>query len=105
MPKITFDTVSFYSTESCPYCDKARKLLSEKGIKIEWEKKVGKDLSPSQFKALAKEYGWIPPTVPMIFYQDSSDGWTLLGGYNELKEVLLEDDSVKDGSVYFFDNI
>ena len=83
-----FDTVSFYSKDDCPWCDKARELLIEKGITIAWEKKVGRDLTPAQFKSFAETYKWSPVTVPMIFYRDVDENWTLLGGYSELEKYF-----------------
>ena len=86
-----FDTVSFYSKDDCPWCDLARKLLVEKGIKIAWERKVGRDVTPAQFKTLAASHNWSPATVPLIFYYDKDDlsgGWTLIGGYTELEKYF-----------------
>lgn len=88
--KLPFDTVSFYSKDDCPWCDKARELLTEKGIVIEWEKKVGRDLTPAQFKLLASDHNWSPPTVPMIFFKTPENTWTLLGGYNDLEKKCNE---------------
>ena len=89
MTKLPFEKVSFYSKDDCPWCDKARELLSEKGITIEWERKVGRDVTPAQFKTLAASHEWSPPTVPLIFsYDDLSGGWTLIGGFTELEKRI-----------------
>lgn len=85
---LPLDSVSLYSKDDCPWCDKARELLESKGIMIEWERKVGRDLTPAQFKAIANDYSWNPPTVPMIFFKTKENTWSLLGGYNELETRL-----------------
>lgn len=69
-----------WSKYQCPYCDQAKALLKQKGIQFE-ERKIGdgwtkEDLLESVPTAR---------TVPQIFLGDE-----LVGGFNELKKYLEE---------------
>lgn len=83
-----FSSVSMYSKDDCPWCDKAKELLKAKGIVIEWEHKVGRDVTPAQFKTLAEAYNWKPPTVPLIFGKTEDSAWNLIGGYTDLEALI-----------------
>ena len=85
---LPFDTVSLYSKDNCPWCDKARDVLTDLGINIEWERKIGRDITPAQFKVIAADYHWHPVTVPLIFYKKEDTTWALLGGFNELEALV-----------------
>lgn len=83
-----FSSVSMYSKDDCPWCDKARELLKEKSIVVEWERKVGRDVTPAQFKTLAASYDWTPPTVPLIFGKNEDNTWSLIGGFIDLEALI-----------------
>ena len=52
--------ITVYSKPQCPYCDKAKHLLTSLGLQYE-EKVVTKDLSIDElFKALGKQVKTIP---------------------------------------------
>jgi len=67
--------ITVYSTKICPYCDAAKRLLTQKGYPF---KSV--DLSNDhelRMKLSAENNGW--RTVPMIFI-----GSSFIGGFTEL---------------------
>jgi glutaredoxin 3 len=70
--------VTVYTTQSCPYCVRAKALLKEKGIPYE-EIQFGYD-DDAQWDALHKRSGMM--TVPQIFNGDQ-----LIGGFSELAEL------------------
>jgi glutaredoxin 3 len=69
--------VVVYSKDYCPYCTRAKKLLSEKGVPFE---EIMVDQDPQLFTDLKKKSGML--TVPQIFINDQ-----LIGGFNELSEL------------------
>lgn len=66
--------VVVYTKESCPFCVRAKSLLSQKGVPFTEHNLEGK---PSELEALKKRTGW--RTVPQIFI-----GEELIGGFSEL---------------------
>lgn len=70
MPKITM-----YCTAVCPYCQRAERLLQEKGV-IEIDK-VRVDLDPTQREHMIQKTG--RRTVPQIYIGDLH-----VGGFDEL---------------------
>lgn len=73
-------SVVMYSTEPCPYCSRAKALLSARGIEFE-EINLGKD--PEGRAELASRTGL------MTFPQIVIDG-TTLGGWTELEAADRE---------------
>lgn len=74
-----------WSKYHCQYCDQAKALLQQKGIKFE-ERKIGdgwtkEDLLESVPSAR---------TVPQIIIENK-----LIGGFTELKKYLEEQEAVK----------
>jgi glutaredoxin len=73
-----------YSKDNCPWCDRARDFLREKNISNVAELKVGRDISPEDFRKIASTNDR-KSTVPLIFYRvKPGDGWKVLGGYEDL---------------------
>lgn len=70
--------VVIYSKAHCPYCDRAKDLLSAKSVEYQ-EYKVDEDTSKLQ-EMLAKSNGM--RTVPQIFIGDHH-----VGGFDNLKEL------------------
>jgi glutaredoxin 3 len=70
--------VTVYTSESCPYCVRAKALLKEREIPFT-EVKIGWD-DDAQWAALFERSKM--KTVPQIF-----NGDTLIGGYNDLAEL------------------
>ena len=71
-------SVTMYSTSFCGYCDRARALLTRKGVAID-EIKVDED--PSDRQAMLARSGG-RRTVPQIFIGDRH-----VGGYEELASL------------------
>jgi len=67
--------VRMYSTASCPYCIRAERLLTARGVvSID---KLRVDLDPSLRQEMIRTTG--RRTVPQIFFDD-----THIGGYDDL---------------------
>lgn len=58
---ITSDAITIFSKPSCPFCKKAKALLTEKGLQFE-ELELGKDVTLTAFKAITNS-----DTVPQIY--------------------------------------
>jgi len=71
-------TAIVWSKYNCPYCDQAKALLTQKGIKYE-ERKIGDGYSKEELLEAVPN----ARTVPQIFL----DG-NLIGGFTELKKHL-----------------
>ena len=71
-------TAIVWSKYHCPYCDQAKALLTQKGIKFE-ERKIGDGYSKEELLEAVPN----ARTVPQIFL----DG-NLIGGFTELKKHL-----------------
>jgi glutaredoxin 3 len=71
-------TAIVWSKYNCPYCDQAKALLTQKGIKYE-ERKIGDGYTREELLEAVPN----ARTVPQIFL----DG-NLIGGFTELKQHL-----------------
>jgi glutaredoxin 3 len=71
-------TAIVWSKYNCPYCDQAKALLTQKGIRYE-ERKIGDGYSKEELLEAVPN----ARTVPQIFL----DG-NLIGGFTELKKHL-----------------
>ena len=80
-------TIKLYKKDPCPYCDRAKTFLDNKGFKYEVVDLTNK---MDELESLKQKTGW--KTVPMIFINDN-----LVGGYTDLK--TLEDDGKLDSMV------
>ncbi len=69
--------VKVYTTSYCPWCTKAKSLLTSVGADFE-EIDVEKNMKLRE--ELAEKYSW--RTVPMIVVGD-----TFVGGYDDLKKI------------------
>jgi glutaredoxin 3 len=74
--------VIVYTRDYCPYCDRAKALLNQRGIPFVEDKSVWTD--DSKREALVKRTGM--KTVPQIFADD-----VLIGGYTELAALDSQD--------------
>jgi glutaredoxin 3 len=72
------NSVIIWSKYNCPYCDQAKALLTQRGIKYE-ERKIGDGYSREDLLEAVPD----ARTVPQIFL----DG-NLIGGFTELKKHL-----------------
>ena len=71
-----------YTSENCPYCLKAKRLLTDRGVAFT-ENKIGWD-DDAQWDALFAKSKM--KTVPQIFNGDA-----LIGGYTELTALDEKD--------------
>lgn len=73
-----------YTTTVCPYCQSAKRLLTEKNVSFE---EIGLDDKPDLRMELSEKFGgW--RTVPMIVL----DG-EFIGGYTELVQWFKQQES------------
>ncbi len=80
-------TIKMIKKNPCPYCDRAKTFLDNKGFKYEV---VDLTNNHDELEKLKQQTGW--KTVPMIFINDK-----LVGGYTDLK--TLEDEGKLDSLV------
>ena len=75
------DKIIVYSSNNCGYCDKAKKLLDQKGLSFE---EINIQVQP-QFREemILKSNG--KRTVPQIFINDIH-----IGGFEELNKIAIE---------------
>ena len=69
--------VKLYTTDYCPYCNNAKRLLESKGAKYE---EINLSSDPDELISLKNRTGM--RTVPQIFI-----GETFVGGFSELSEL------------------
>ena len=69
--------VTIYTTESCPYCTRAKVFLKSKGIAFE---EVNLTHDSEKRNAVQQKTGWM--TVPMIFIGDE-----FIGGFDDLSTL------------------
>lgn len=69
--------VTVYSTDYCPYCVQAKRLLESKNIPYEEVNLSGDDRGR---QAIQEKTGWM--TVPIIMIEDE-----LVGGFSELSAL------------------
>lgn len=77
--------VTLYTMENCPYCLRAKQLLSQRGVAFQ-ESKVDEE-DDAQWDALFKRSGM--RTMPQIFAGDK-----LIGGFSELSVLDQKDQLV-----------
>ena len=74
--------VLMYCTDTCPYCERADRLLQRKGVEIH---KIDINEAPERFDEMVKLTG--RDTVPQIFIGDRH-----VGGFDDLVELDMEDE-------------
>lgn len=77
MPEVTM-----YCTESCPFCQRAERLLRKKGIE---PVKIDVDADPQKWDDMERRTG--RDTVPQIFIGDRH-----VGGFDDLVELDMDDE-------------
>ena len=70
-------TVEIYTTNYCPYCTRAKKLLESKGIEYS---EIKLDSDPNQKYEVMNNLKW--KTVPIILIDNK-----VIGGYDQLVEL------------------
>ncbi|WPL18791.1 Glutaredoxin-3 [Thiorhodovibrio winogradskyi] len=73
--------IEMYSTASCPYCVRARRLLNKKGAEFE---EIRIDQDPSQEAVMIQRSERF--TVPQIFIDGRH-----IGGYDDMAELDMDD--------------
>jgi glutaredoxin 3 len=71
-------TVTMYTTAVCPYCQRAKQLLKQRGVEAITEIRV--DTDPAQREAMMSRTG--RRTVPQIYI-----GNTHVGGFDDLSAL------------------
>ena len=74
--------VVMYSKSFCPFCVRAKNLLTQKGVAFE---EINLDGKPDELDALKRKTGQM--TVPMVFINDK-----LIGGFSELSALESKDE-------------
>jgi glutaredoxin 3 len=74
--------VTLYTMDFCPYCERAKSLLKQRGVVYD-EIRVPMD-DDAQWDALEKKTGM--KTMPQILH-----GERLIGGYNDLAAIDAQD--------------
>lgn len=73
--------IEIYSTDNCPWCTRAKSLLSAKGFEFE---EIDISLDPARAQQMIERSG--RRTVPQVFIDDLP-----IGGYDELSRMDLPD--------------
>ena len=71
------NSVTIYTTDTCPYCRNAKALLASKGIAAE---EINVQSSPGKFQEMLSRSG--RRSVPQIFIGD-----THVGGFDDLAKL------------------
>jgi len=71
-------TLVMYSKDSCPFCERAKALLTEHNYQYVVKNVVNPEIKTELLKRFPEA-----KTVPQIFFEDSH-----IGGYTELKNYL-----------------
>jgi len=74
--------IVMYCTETCPFCDRAEKLLVKKGVEF---KKLLIDTNKDLFDEMKNKAG--SDSVPQIFINELH-----VGGFDELVELDIDDE-------------
>ena len=72
--------IRMYSTQICPYCIRAERLLNNKGVQVD---KILVDRNPQEMNTMIEITG--RRTVPQIFIGDRH-----VGGYDDLVELDMD---------------
>ena len=70
-------TVEIYTTNYCPYCNRAKRLLESKGVEYS---EIKLDCDPNQKYEIMNNLKW--RTVPIIVIDEQ-----VIGGYDQLVEI------------------
>jgi len=68
-----------YGKPNCPYCDKAKQLITHKGDKYDY-RELGIDISREDYLQMVSPRR----TVPMVYYLNAAMDQEEIGGYEEL---------------------
>lgn len=74
--------VTVYTMDFCPYCERAKSLLKQRGVVYEEVRVPMED--DAQWEALEKKTGM--KTMPQILHGDR-----IIGGFNDLKSIDEKD--------------
>lgn len=74
--------IDMYSTSTCPYCQRAEKLLQKKGVEFN---KINVEGDQAKLKEMLKRSG--RNTVPQIFIDDKH-----IGGFDDMAELDIMDE-------------
>lgn len=74
--------IDMYCTSTCPYCQRAEKLLQKKGVEFN---KINVEGNQAKLKEMLKRSG--RNTVPQIFIDDKH-----IGGFDDMAELDIMDE-------------
>lgn len=74
--------IDMYCTSTCPYCQRAEKMLTKKGVKFN---KINVEGDQAKLKEMLKRSG--QNTVPQIFIDDKH-----IGGFDDMAELDIMDE-------------
>ena len=74
--------IDMYCTSTCPYCQRAEKLLQKKGVEFN---KINVEGDQAKLKEMLKRSG--RNTVPQIFIDDKH-----IGGFDDMAELDIMDE-------------
>ena len=74
--------IDMYCTNTCPYCQRAEKLLNKKGVEFN---KINVEGNQAKLKEMLKRSG--RNTVPQIFIDDKH-----IGGFDDMAELDIMDE-------------
>ena len=77
--------IIIYSTSMCPYCIRAKNLLTS--LQLEYED-INLNTNPRKFEKLSEKTGW--QTVPQIFINNK-----FIGGFDDLNNLVEKDELKK----------
>jgi len=72
--------IQIYTSQLCPYCQRARRLLERKGVTYE---EIRVDLEPGRWNEMSKRSG--RDTVPQLFV-----GERHVGGFDDMVELDMD---------------
>ena len=74
--------IDMYCTSTCPYCQRAERLLNKKGVEFN---KINVEGDQAKLKEMLKRSG--RNTVPQIFIDDKH-----IGGFDDMAELDIMDE-------------
>ena len=79
-----------YGVSDCPHCLRAQALCMEKDVDYAW---VMMDWSKQYRERIKKDWNWKTyPVITKMSFGDNTSSEELIGGFDELSEVLSADE-------------
>lgn len=92
-----------YGKENCPFCVRAKELLTSKGLNYEYhDVAVAENHNEMQYQKFTLT-GFPAKTVPQIFRDTGGAQLGYIGGFDDLYESLKPKEVLQDSDFDFFD--